>query len=535
MQRLLLTNGVNILRMIYIIKYRTNDLVPDKGKQIEFGKSIVSKVFGFTNDAYDVVSKCISLSDGHEKSIKTHFKLSGARGDYKIYQNDDGSEDLKDVLINVFNLTPTNNSDDYLGIKKEREDAYVFYHIPKGTEFSKCFETFGNAFEVINEDDSSSQSFPTYQSIFFGTPGSGKSFAVNKLLKEKNVHDEFVFRTTFFPDYDYAQFVGCYKPTMRKNEEQENVAEGRASEPSVPFNQSRNKKIEYAFVPQQFTKAYIAAWQNPEVPVFLVVEEINRGNCASIFGDLFQLLDRKDGVSDYSINADEDLKNYLVEKLGEDNGGIKNGKLTLPKNFNIIATMNTSDQSLFPMDSAFKRRWDWKYFAIKEEKDEDSGAPLKHKIVINNNKYDWWSFVKAVNKKIYDVTHSEDKKIGYWFAKPDENKEINTEVFVSKVLFFLWSDVFKDTEDNPFEQHPFTNMFDENGEVVEKEVELFIKVFVKSDAEQQSGEQMTINADGIDNNSTDVAPQPVNDGVDEGLVPEETEQQSSESSEQENN
>ncbi len=288
------------------------------------------------------------------------------------------------------------------------------------------------------------QSFNTYQSIFYGTPGSGKSYAVKTLIESKlQIPDEFVFRTTFFPDYDYAQFVGCYKPIRKRDED----------------------RIQYKFVPQQFTKAYIKAWQNPTLPVFLIIEEINRGNCASIFGDLFQLLDRKDGISEYPINANEDLADYLIGILGEDSDGIKDRKLCLPNNFNIIATMNTSDQSLFPMDSAFKRRWDWKYFAIKDEG--------QNFIIDVAHGYNWWDFVQTINTRIYQATESEDKKIGYWFVKAVDNK-ISVDLFVSKVLFYLWNDVFKDLENNPFGVVKFADMYKSDGQVDESKVKEFL-------------------------------------------------------------
>jgi 5-methylcytosine-specific restriction endonuclease McrBC GTP-binding regulatory subunit McrB len=115
-----------------------------------------------------------------------------------------------------------------------------------------------------------------------------------------------------------------------------------------------------------FTNAYIAAWENTKKPVYLVIEEINRGNCAQIFGDLFQLLDRdkETGKSEYPIKADKDLVAHIEKVLGAGHEGIKNSELCLPPNLIIYATMNTSDQSLFPMDSAFKRRWSWIYEPI---------------------------------------------------------------------------------------------------------------------------------------------------------------------------
>lgn len=187
----------------------------------------------------------------------------------------------------------------------------------------------------------------------------------------------------------------------------------------------------------------------------MIIEEINRGNCAQIFGDLFQLLDRNDnGFSEYPINADADLEKHLAkefkdmeipefvenefpEYLGDIVADIKQGKvLVLPNNLYIWATMNTSDQSLFPIDSAFKRRWDWNYVKIKDEH--------KHwKIQVDTAQYDWWQFLEAINKVILGTTNSEDKQLGYYFAKAKDGV-ITAETFVSKVLFYLWNDVFKD-------------------------------------------------------------------------------------------
>ena len=187
------------------------------------------------------------------------------------------------------------------------------------------------------------------QQIFYGAPGTGKSCSIKKALTDNNVPNENIFRTTFHPDSDYSTFVGAYKPTMEVVPHYESSTGAQIEE----------KRIAYNFIPQAFLNAYVRAYQTDE-NVYLVIEEINRGNCAQIFGDLFQLLDRgDDGKSDYSIKADTDIRTYLEGVLGDDNEGIKGGNLSLPANLYILATMNTSDQSLFPIDSAFKRRWEW--------------------------------------------------------------------------------------------------------------------------------------------------------------------------------
>ena len=223
---------------------------------------------------------------------------------------------------------------------------------------------------------------------------------------------ETVFRTTFHPDTDYASFVGCYKPATKED-----------------------GTITYTFCPQVFTDAYVAAWKNPRRKVYLIIEEINRGNCAQIFGDIFQLLDRKNGYSEYPIKADNDLAGYLEKQLGEGAEGIACRQLCLPPNLIIYATMNTSDQSLFPMDSAFKRRWDWEYIPIKPDCTESNFT-----ITIGEKKYSWLTFITNVNQEILNLTESEDKQLGNFFIKGN----IDIKEFKSKVMFYLWSEVCKD-------------------------------------------------------------------------------------------
>ena len=186
--------------------------------------------------------------------------------------------------------------------------------------------------------------------IFFGAPGTGKSFRIKKRTSAAEKANR-VYRTTFHPDYDHSSFVGGYKPINKP------ILDEDGREKPHQF------QIAYDFIPQVFTLAYVEAWNNLDKDYYLIVEEINRGNCAEIFGDIFQLLDRdEDG---YPIIPSQELLIYLQTHLSDEGAdGIANGQMTLPPNLNILATMNTSDQSLFPMDSAFKRRWDWIYVPI---------------------------------------------------------------------------------------------------------------------------------------------------------------------------
>lgn len=305
---------------------------------------------------------------------------------------------------------------------------------------------------------------PTLQQIYYGAPGTGKSYKINEITKStKNFT-----RTTFHPDSDYSTFVGCYKPTM---------------EPTGTIVGGKEQtKISYSYVAQAFLQAYTAAWKNTSEPYYLIIEEINRGNCAQIFGDLFQLLDRdENGMSSYGITPDKDIANYLRKEFTKseiENADIKNGNtMMLPSNLYILATMNTSDQSLFPIDSAFKRRWDWEYVPI-----EDAGK--KHYIKVGNKKYDWWTFIDTINNSIDHITGSEDKKMGYWFVKPQNNdREITAKQFVGKVLFYLWNDVYKDyfdmsqcifkikNEDGTDEKKPFTYFF---GNEADKRIQAFM-------------------------------------------------------------
>jgi hypothetical protein len=271
-----------------------------------------------------------------------------------------------------------------------------------------------------------------------------------KFLEEKpSVQLDTEFRTTFHPDSDYASFVGCYKPTMIEGEDNEN-------------------RISYEFVPQVFTNAYVRAWElynsGSKENVYLVIEEINRGNCAQIFGDLFQLLDRyedgeKAGFSKYEVDPDADLSQYLIGLFDKQHCA---KKLCLPPNLIILATMNTSDQSLFPMDSAFKRRWSWKYVPIDYEHKDSS----KYTITIGDRTYSWNKFLQDVNERIKAITQSEDKQIGNFFIA---HAVIKQDEFINKVMFYLWSEICKDnykTRDNFFrnrnnkdEEFSFNDLF----------------------------------------------------------------------------
>ena len=313
---------------------------------------------------------------------------------------------------------------------------------------------FLEAVKILSHVDMSISQFspqekPAFQIIYYGAPGTGKSHRIKKELKEMNVPEKNIFRTTFHPDSDYSSFVGAYKPTMKPVADEYKAVVGK------------DEEIAYSFVPQTFIKAYMQAYLNPNQNIYLIIEEINRGNCAQIFGDLFQLLDRDDnGVSEYPIKADSDLRMYLEEELENHPDGIKDGELCLPSNLYIWATMNTSDQSLFPIDSAFKRRWDWEYEPIKY-------MNTNWGIEIGGNMYSWTSFQIEVNNRIFEATNSEDKMLGDFFVKPNNNV-ISEKQFINKVLFYLWNDVCKDGDGDIFKTDDnkdvkFSDLYGEHG------------------------------------------------------------------------
>lgn len=459
--------------------FRINDLVNDGGKQFELGKSWCDDFFEFDKTRPEVVVnlkfKAIQMSHVslNDKIIELKLADVSIRGDRKAYVNgNNGMSQIKDFFINNLHLTPENNLTDYFAIYKVSEFDYYLYFVP-----SLLYKNFLQFFKSVlptvsinhNNEDLRTAEKASLQQIFYGAPGTGKSHNIKdnvdvKAADEKNL----VFRTTFHPDSDYSTFVGAYKPTTTKRAVR-NVAGDIVRDTNK--EEVYEDCITYSFIPQAFLQAYVAAWNNPDDKVFLVIEEINRGNCVQIFGDLFQLLDRDDeGASEYPIMADKDIAKYLNGNDDEgrfvltNKDGIKDDKLRLPKNLYIWATMNTSDQSLFPIDSAFKRRWDWVYMPIAD-------AKKNYVIEIDNDQYDWWSFLEAINDIIESTTHSEDKKLGYFFAKAKDGR-ITVETFVSKVIFYLWNDVFKDNEtnhkafkDNDGELLPFRKFFHHDGTV----------------------------------------------------------------------
>ena len=302
--------------------------------------------------------------------------------------------------------------------------------------------TFDVRFNAIEKKVSEESIDDTYKDvnypcnwIFFGAPGTGKSFNLNKekkhLLKTYKKNYE---RITFHPDYSYAHFVGTYKPVPKKDDE---------------------TIISYKYVPGPFMRILSKALMSPNEPFLLIIEEINRANVAAVFGDVFQLLDRDDdGNSEFPIQTSEDMKKYLMDEMDVDEEVCET--ISIPSNLFIWATMNSADQGVYVMDTAFKRRWDFNYIDINNSEEKIKDAKITWKVKNKNNDEDnnktinWNILRKSINRKMLKFEINEDKLIGPFFIplkyinnNSGNNGEELKEIFKNKVLMYLFEDIAK--------------------------------------------------------------------------------------------
>lgn len=305
--------------------------------------------------------------------------------------------------------------------------------------------------------------------IFFGAPGTGKSYQLSRLAEGNGFDEEHMRRVTFYPDYTYSQFVGSYRPYVYDDEER-SASDKRGK-----------KQITYEYVPGPFLDTYLDAITHPNDNYLLVVEEINRANPGAVFGDIFQLLDRKpSGISEYSVAVPHDMKDAIINYwlyTGELEYEQKNAlvqyygaasqeemlvkltsRLILPANMYLWATMNSADQGVFPMDTAFKRRWDFRYMGINEGDHEPmksyGGMCIDDYIVnIAGTPIRWNKLRKALNNLMRDAHINEDKLLGPFFIAPStltddpaangNGESIFTAAFKDKVLLYLYEDAGK--------------------------------------------------------------------------------------------
>lgn len=368
------------------------------------------------------------------------------------------------LLLDSLNGVPLSNQT-FSGVSQLRSDQYVLIHQNPDSELWEVYQgdspnnprkiynsiTLQSFFDSIQEKeetatirsaDSNLVERPPAQTIYYGVPGCGKSNKIRDLLK--NVPEKNKIRVVFHPEYTNAEFIGQILPVT-------------------------NGGIRYEFTPGPFTQIIKRAYLNPNEHFYLVVEEINRGNAAAIFGDTFQLLDRlKAGETD-SLGNDpanaavntftEGWSQYFVQNddvnayiRGDENsiqiGNIRfdsNTAIRLPPNLSILATMNTSDQNVFTLDNAFQRRFDMELVRNEFDLNKPS-VNVQHDAKIANTDIKWGQFWEWINKKIIStlkgLSSTEDKRLGVWFVS-NENGKIEEKVFAEKVLKYLWDDVFK--------------------------------------------------------------------------------------------
>lgn len=278
--------------------------------------------------------------------------------------------------------------------------------------------------------------------IYFGAPGTGKSYQLGKLAEETfGKYEGGITRVTFHPDYTYAQFVGCYRPFSGVNGNGEH-------------------EVYYKFAPGPFTDVYVKARKHPENKYVLLIEEINRANPAAVFGDVFQLLDRKpSGESEYPVVTSQELGSHLYEEFSLHNvargdaevlteterADERVASIALPPNMFLWATMNSADQGVFPMDTAFKRRWDFHYMGIDEGEEGVAG----YDVLVGSSQaaryVKWNKLRKAINELLIANKVNEDKLIGPYFIKESVlcDPDKFSDVFKSKVLLYLYEDAAK--------------------------------------------------------------------------------------------
>lgn len=317
--------------------------------------------------------------------------------------------------------------------------------------------------------------------IFFGAPGTGKSYQLNDIAVGSFAKGN-VKRVTFYPDYTYSQFVGCFKPITRYK--------GGSDKPISELE----AYISYEFVPGPFLEVYVKAVQNPDENFLLIVEEINRANPAAVFGDVFQLLDRDvDGRSEYEVTVPREMRDYLSVFLPEyatnahisdparlfseqNRLSMETKRLSLPPNMYIWATMNSADQGVFPMDTAFKRRWDFRYMGIDEGENADIDGRILSEIEVpcGGRTIVWNKLRRAINEFMAgdDLKINEDKLLGPFFIAPFAlTPERFSDVFKDKVLLYLYEDAGKTKRSKMFRKELNTyakvcEAFDEIGEGV---------------------------------------------------------------------
>lgn len=450
----------HIVKPPYDFGYNNNDkyFKFDIYMDCTFSRAYRREEFLGYRDAFDATYIGPELSRDPSQAISS---LDDTKAVAVIRAIIDKQPELREEISKVF---PKEFMDRVLGAVRILIPSVAEY----GESMEDAFVTFKSEREAVQENEFIKPVFNTnletefeHNRIVFGAPGTGKSFRLKedseKLLDSTTGTLE---RVTFHPDYTYSQFVGTYKPVS-----------------------DANGDIRYKFVPGPFMRIYVDALKSGRTdkpqPHLLLVEEINRARVAAVFGDIFQLLDRNStGVSEYDIQATEDIRKYLAEELG----GTKDNyeKLQLPNNLFIWATMNSADQGVFPMDTAFKRRWNFEYIGINDSEEKLKYADGEDYVIpvgmgIDRKYYKWNDVRTGINEILTDVCKvNEDKLLGPFFLSKDmlenaisteKKKDAFVKAFESKVIMYLFEDVMKMSPEKIFKGH-----FDNHGKKIYSEI-----------------------------------------------------------------
>lgn len=309
--------------------------------------------------------------------------------------------------------------------------------------------------------------------IIYGAPGTGKSYELRDQAGLAGFSEDDIIRVTFHPNYSYQQFVGSYKPTpIYRNVLQEGaVFYGSDKTTELENNHKKEPLIDYRFVAGPLMKQLVFALNNPNKNYLLIIEEINRASVSSVFGDVFQLLDRKeDGTSEYNITFNEEAMAFL--RLNS----IYDSEIHLPSNLFIWATMNSADQGVMPLDAAFKRRWTFEYLPLnaKQEKVAD------RKIKFQGQEYAWNSFRKQINDTLKDLGVVEDKLIGPFFMNSNELSNENS--IKNKLLLYLRDDVVRHNPESLFIKKTYSDII----EMYSKGENIFVNLEIKNELTEET-------------------------------------------------
>ena len=419
-----------------ILDAYSNDAIKSYG----FQTGILSPILFYLDDSkfYPINSKTIKTVSFLSMILGSEVNLSNKLNEY-IDSNEQYKNFLKDLKNNFYfeklNVADVKVFDEFCHWLCDKELGHYVDNKNKVVNIFPFKEIFRYNIMRLNMFDSKKPR----NLIYFGAPGTGKSFCLND-DKDNDFEDCIFERVTFHPDYSYANFVGTYKP--------------------VPKDED---KISYEYVPGPFMRILTKAYAAPTKPFLLIIEEINRANVAAVFGDVFQLLDRDDyGKSRFPIQTSEDMRDYLRDRLGDCEYVEDFSSIEIPSNLFIWATMNSADQGVFPMDTAFKRRWEFKYLGINDGMDKIQDININFENHENwkrfkQGKNSWNEIRKAINEQLSEMGINEDKQLGPFFAftryiKPEGiNDNVDLEDFITifrdKILMYLFEDVAKYKKD----------------------------------------------------------------------------------------